>query len=61
MTDINNDENDILNRREFINKVAIGSVAGAGGLFCIASIKSCLSKVLNEPPSIFKVGFPNDF
>ncbi len=50
-----------LNRRDFLEKAAIGAVGGTAGLFCLVTMKSCLPKVLNEPPAIFKIGYPNDF
>ncbi len=49
------------NRRDFLGTVAIGSLIGAGGMALVGMAQLPLPKVLNEPPSLFKAGFPTDF
>jgi len=56
---VNNDNN--VNRRDFLDTLAIGSLIGAGAMAFIGAIQLPLPKVLNEPPSQFKIGFPTDF
>ena len=48
-------------RRDFLEKMAIGSVGGAGLLAFAGVVQLPLPQVLNEPPSIFKIGFPSDY
>ena len=48
-------------RRDFLEKMAIGSVGGAGILAFAGMAQLPLPQVLNEPPSIFKIGFPSDY
>lgn len=48
-------------RRDFLEKMAIGSLIGAGAMAFVGVIQLPLPKVFNEPPSIFKIGFPSDF
>ena len=49
------------NRRDFLHKFAIGSVAGAGILAFAGIIQLPLPKVFNEPSSKFKIGYPSDW
>lgn len=55
-----NDENDVT-RRDFLEKIAIGSLIGAGTMAFLGIVQLPLPKVLNEPPSLFKIGMPTDF
>ena len=48
-------------RRDFLEKMAIGSLIGAGTMAFVGIIQLPLPKVFNEPPSKFKIGFPTDF
>ncbi len=50
-----------LDRRDFLGNVAVGSLIGAGAMAFLGIIQLPLPKVLNEPPSVFKIGFPTDF
>ncbi len=52
---------DDMSRRDFLGKLAVGSLLGAGSMAFIGVIQLPLPKVLNEPPSVFKVGYPSDF
>ncbi len=51
----------VVRRRDFLEKMAIGSLIGAGTMACVGIIQLPLPKVFNEPPSLFKVGMPADF
>lgn len=55
------DETNEINRRDFLGKLAVGSLIGAGSMAFIGVIQLPLPKVLNEPPSVFKIGFPAEF
>ncbi len=48
-------------RRDFLGNVAIGTLVGAGAMAFLGVAQLPLPKVLNEPPSIFKIGIPDDF
>ncbi len=64
MTDKNSTKNSNdpnMNRRDFLEKTAIGSLIGAGVMAFLGTINLPLPKVLNEPPSVFKIGFPADY
>ncbi|MCP4726756.1 MAG: ubiquinol-cytochrome c reductase iron-sulfur subunit [bacterium] len=50
-----------MNRRDFLEKTAIGSLIGAGTMAFLGTINLPLPKVLNEPPSVFKIGFSADY
>lgn len=56
--DIHDDD---ISRRDFLGKVAVGSLIGAGSMAFLGVIQLPLPKVLNEPPSVFKIGFPSEF
>jgi cytochrome b6-f complex iron-sulfur subunit len=58
---VNSDNNKTVNRRDFLDTLAIGSLIGAGAMAFIGAVQLPLPKVLNEPPSRFKIGFPIDF
>lgn len=55
------EKTDLMNRRDFLGKLAVGSLVGAGAMAFAGVIQLPLPKVLNEPPSVFKIGFPSDF
>lgn len=59
MSDHNHD--DEITRRDFLGKFAVGSLVGAGTMAFLGVIQLPLPKVLNEPPSKFKIGWPSDF
>ncbi|MFQ5648859.1 MAG: ubiquinol-cytochrome c reductase iron-sulfur subunit [bacterium] len=61
MNDQRQNENGEMSRRDFLGKVAVGSLIGAGSMAFIGTIQLPLPKVLNEPPSLFKIGYPSDF
>ncbi len=63
MTNNNNhdDGSQNIKRRDFLEKAAVGSLIGAGAMAFLGTINLPLPKVLNEPPSIFKIGFPADY
>jgi cytochrome b6-f complex iron-sulfur subunit len=48
-------------RRDFLNTLALGSIGGAGVMAFAGIVQLPLPQVLNEPPSIFKIGFANDY
>ena len=50
-----------MDRRDFLGKIAVGSMVGAGAMVFGGILILPLPKVLNEPPSIFKIGPPSDF
>lgn len=54
-------KSDETNRREFLKKVALGSVTGAGVLTFAGIVQLTIPRVLNEPASKFKIGFPTDY
>ncbi len=56
-----NDEKNVVDRRDFLEKMAVGSLIGAGAMACVGIVQLPLPKVFNEPSSIFKVGLPTDF
>jgi cytochrome b6-f complex iron-sulfur subunit len=55
------DHEEDVSRRDFLGRLAIGSLFGAGSMAFLGMIQLPLPKVLNEPSSIFKIGFPTDF
>ncbi len=55
------DGDTIMDRRDFLGKLAVASVAGAGCMAFMGTAQLPLPKVLNEPSTRFKVGFPADF
>lgn len=61
MKDNHNGPDENLNRRDFLHKMAVGSVIGAGVMAFAGIIQLPLPKVFNEPPRQFKIGFPTDF
>ena len=50
-----------MSRRDFLHKAAVGSLVGAGAMAFLGILQLPLPKVFNEPPSVFKIGHPNDF
>ena len=60
-SDTGNGKENKLDRRDFLGKMAVASLYGAGTMALIGVIQLPLPKVFNEPPSIFKVGFPTEF
>ena len=52
---------DELTRRDFLEKLALGSLVGAGSMAFLGVIQLPLPKVFNEPAAIFKIGLPSDF
>lgn len=61
MNDHDHKHDDDMSRRDFLGKIAIGSLIGAGSMAFLGVIQLPLPKVLNEPPGVFKIGFPADF
>ncbi len=57
----NHDHEDEMTRRDFLGKLATGSIVGAGAMAFIGVIQLPLPKVFNEAPSVFKIGYPSDF
>ena len=47
-------------RRDFLS-IGFGALALVGGLWTFATVKFMFPNVLREPPSKFKVGFPDSF
>ncbi|MCP5104756.1 MAG: ubiquinol-cytochrome c reductase iron-sulfur subunit [bacterium] len=58
---MSNQSENTMNRRTFLNKAAVGSLVGAGAMAFLGILQLPLPKVFNEPPSIFKIGSPDDF
>lgn len=50
-----------MSRRNFLDKMALASLVGAGSMAFIGVIQLPLPKVFNEEPSKFKVGYPSEF
>jgi cytochrome b6-f complex iron-sulfur subunit len=48
-------------RRQFLTKIGWGSLAAFGAINTYAFLRFFFPRVLFEPPSQFKVGFPNDY
>ncbi|MFQ5637499.1 MAG: ubiquinol-cytochrome c reductase iron-sulfur subunit [bacterium] len=61
MSDQNDKYEDEITRRDFLGKLAVGSLIGAGSMAFIGVVQLPLPKVFNEPPSLFKIGNPSDF
>ncbi len=59
--DVEDPQDDTLPRRDFLGNVAIGTLVGAGAMAFLGVAQLPLPKVLNEPPSAFKIGPPDGF
>ncbi|MCP4213516.1 MAG: ubiquinol-cytochrome c reductase iron-sulfur subunit [bacterium] len=50
-----------ISRRDFLGKLAVGTLVGAGAMAFLGVMQLPMPKVLNEPPSLFKIGSATDF